>query len=123
MAAARAGPHATPVLAEVLPGPLFLGESAAALYSSLYTTSFFHVSGSCGMPRRGAPPADGVVDERLCVRGCAGLRVADCSVFPAMPCCPTAATAMAVGRRAAELVMEDCGLPALKEATEVPSNC
>jgi len=104
VAAAGAGPLPTPTLVEVLPGPLFLSEATSKMYSSMYTTSFFHLSGSCGMPRRDDQPTDSVVDERLCVRGCSGLRVADCSVFPAMPTSPTAATAMAVGRRVAELV-------------------
>jgi hypothetical protein len=47
-----------------------------------------------------------VVDASLRVLNTTGLRVADCSVFPRIPSGPTAAAAMAVGRRAAELILE-----------------
>lgn len=95
-----------PYLVEALPGPLFTLGSVATLYSSLYSTSFFHLAGSCRMPGRYNGMERSALDAELRVRGVAGLRVADCSIFPAMPSSPTAATAMAVGRRAAELVTE-----------------
>ena len=97
-----------PRLMEAVPGPLVgygAFEWASNVYSSLYTTSFFHLAGSCRMPHR-SDPAGGVVDSCLRVRGIHRLRVADCSVFPAMPSAPTAAVAMAVGRRAAELLID-----------------
>ncbi len=45
-----------------------------------------------------------VVDQHLRVRGVAGLRVADTSVLPAVPSRGTAATAVMIGERAAELM-------------------
>jgi len=55
-----------------------------------------------------------VVDERLRVHGVQGLRIADASVFPAIPTAPTAATCMAVGAAAAEFVLSDCRAAAVK---------
>lgn len=120
-----ASPGSCPVLMEALPGPLLLYtalDSLGLFYSSLYTTSFFHMSGTCRMQtNRGSLPnkshpnddncpgiadEDSVVDINLRVRGVTHLRVADSSIFPRIPSCPTAATSMAVGRRAAELVIE-----------------
>jgi len=51
------------------------------------------------------PDADAgaVVDQHLRVRGVAGLRVVDTSVLPWVPSRGTAATAVMVGERAAEL--------------------
>lgn len=59
----------------------------------------------CGGARMGPDTDPGaVVDGRLRVRGVAGLRVADTSVLPAVPSRGTAATAVMVGERAAELM-------------------
>lgn len=65
-------------------------------------SSTFH---SCGTCRMGSSP-DSVLDARLQVRGVFGLRVADASVFPAMPSCNTNGPAMGVGWRAAEIIRE-----------------
>jgi choline dehydrogenase-like flavoprotein len=48
-----------------------------------------------------------VVDARLRVRGVQGLRVADCSVMPTLISGNTNGPAMALGWRAAELILED----------------
>jgi len=61
-------------------------------------------------------PVGSVVDERLRVHGVQGLRVADASIFPAIPTAPTAATCMAVGAAAAEFVLFDCRAAAKAEA-------
>ena len=50
--------------------------------------------------------ADGVVDAELRVHGVDGLRVADASVFPAIPRGNTHAPAMMVGEKAADLIRE-----------------
>ncbi|MGY1811593.1 mycofactocin dehydrogenase MftG [Blastococcus sp. SYSU D00820] len=63
-----------------------------------------HLSGSARMGPDGDALA--VVDQELRVRGVAGLRVADTSVLPAVPSRGTAATAVMVGERAADLVLE-----------------
>jgi choline dehydrogenase-like flavoprotein len=55
-----------------------------------------HMSGSAAIGR--------VVDAELRVHGVAGLRVADTSVLPVVPRRGTAATAVAIGEKAAELL-------------------
>ena len=62
-----------------------------------------HAIGSC---RMGSDP-EAVVDPRLRVNGVTGLRVADCSIMPGHVTGNTNAPAMAVGLRAAALVLED----------------
>jgi choline dehydrogenase len=62
-----------------------------------------HATGTCAM---GRDPGT-VVDERLAVRGVSGLRVADCSVMPRLISGNTNGPAMALGWRAADLILED----------------
>jgi choline dehydrogenase-like flavoprotein len=64
-------------------------------------TCGLHGTGTCRMGR------DGVVDERLRVRGVRGLRVVDCSIMPGPVTGNTNAPAMAVAWRASGLVLED----------------
>jgi choline dehydrogenase len=61
-----------------------------------------HPAGTCRM----GPSSDenAVVDQELRVRGVEGLRVADTSVFPAMPSRGPNATAMMIGERLADLL-------------------
>jgi choline dehydrogenase-like flavoprotein len=47
-----------------------------------------------------------VVDERLCVRGIAGLRICDASVFPACISAPTALTCAALGHIASSFILD-----------------
>jgi len=62
-----------------------------------------HACGTCAMGQ----DENAVVDERLRVRGVAGLRVADLSVFPEMLSGHTNAPVMALALRAADLILED----------------
>jgi choline dehydrogenase-like flavoprotein len=80
-------------------------DSAADLLRAVRTvaTSGAHTTGTCAMGRS----ASAVVDERQRVRGVSGLRVADCSVMPAPVSGNTNGPAMALGWRAAELILED----------------
>jgi len=48
-----------------------------------------------------------VVDPQLRVRGIAGLRVADASVFPVITTVNTVVTVLMVGERAADLIRAD----------------
>ncbi|RYH01216.1 glucose-methanol-choline oxidoreductase [Salipiger sp. IMCC34102] len=64
--------------------------------------SGFHGNGSC---RMGPDPASDVVDPQLRVHGLKGLRVADASIMPTPVSGNTNATAMAIGARAAELIL------------------
>ncbi|XP_063624776.1 glucose dehydrogenase [FAD, quinone]-like [Cydia splendana] len=63
------------------------------------TYSSFHAVGSA---RLGA-----VLDEKLRVRGVARLRVADLSALPGLPRGNTAAAAIAIGERVADLILQD----------------
>ncbi|KAL3793578.1 hypothetical protein ACHAW5_002858 [Stephanodiscus triporus] len=47
-----------------------------------------------------------VVDERLCVRGIAGLRICDASIFPACISAPTALTCAALGHVASAFILD-----------------
>jgi choline dehydrogenase len=62
-----------------------------------------HPSGTCRM----GPASDdnAVVDQELRVRGVDGLRIADTSVFPAMPSRGPNATAIMIGERLADLLL------------------
>jgi choline dehydrogenase-like flavoprotein len=64
-------------------------------------TSGLHAVGTCAM---GTDPAS-VVDGELRVRGVSGLRVADCSVMPGLISGNTNGPAMALGWKAADLIL------------------
>jgi choline dehydrogenase len=66
-------------------------------------SSGLHGTGTC----RIGIPSDSVVCARLAVHGVDGLRVADCSVIPTAISGNTNGPAMAVGYRAAELILEE----------------
>ena len=63
-----------------------------------------HGTGTCQM---GHDAATSVVDGRARVHGIAGLRVVDCSIMPTTVSGNTNGPAMAIGARAAELILED----------------
>ncbi|PSJ22581.1 glucose-methanol-choline oxidoreductase [Halomonas sp. ND22Bw] len=69
-----------------------------------YCKTTYHPSGTC---RMGPSPASSVVDTRLKVHGLEGLRVIDCSVFPALPRGNTNAPTIAVAEKAAAIVIDD----------------
>jgi choline dehydrogenase-like flavoprotein len=64
-------------------------------------TTGYHVSGTCRM----GSDLDSVLDCELRVRGVDGLRVADTSIIPELVSGNTNAMAMAIGWRAAELIL------------------
>jgi choline dehydrogenase len=67
------------------------------------STSGLHAVATCAMGTHDSA----VVDPRLRVRGVQGLRVADCSVMPGLISGNTNGPAMALGWRAADLVLAD----------------
>lgn len=98
---------ATPLAAlvgpETLPGPGI--ERDDEILDAIRKTgqAVMHCAGTC---RMGTDDAS-VVDERLRVRGMAGLRVVDCSVMPQVVSGNTNAAVMAIAWRAADMILED----------------
>jgi choline dehydrogenase-like flavoprotein len=95
-------PMARWVAREVFPGPDVrsdreLSELARAAHHTVY-----HVCGTCRIGAADDPGA--VVDPQLRVRGIAGLRIADASVFPTITTVNTVVTVLMIGERAADLI-------------------
>jgi choline dehydrogenase-like flavoprotein len=67
-------------------------------------TGAHHYAGTCGMMPR---EMGGVVDARLRVYGCKGLRVCDASVVPLVPRVNPQATVYGVAEMGAKLILED----------------
>jgi choline dehydrogenase len=82
---------------EVYPGPGRTTTTDIRKFVLRAADSFHHPVGTC---RIGA-----VVDEALRVKGVAGLRVIDASVFPGIPQAMTNAATIAVAERASDLVL------------------
>jgi choline dehydrogenase-like flavoprotein len=91
------------IRAEEFPGPSVATRRDTIEYSHRTGTGIYHAVGSAAM----GPNDDDVVDARLRVRGVTGLRIADASVLPVQVSGNTAAPAMLVGYRAADLVLAD----------------
>ncbi|TFY77046.1 hypothetical protein EWM64_g6966 [Hericium alpestre] len=68
--------------------------------------TLYHPTSTARMAPRNA---GGVVDARLRVYGVQGLRVADASIFPEIVSGHTAATAIAIGEKAADLIKDALG--------------
>jgi len=104
MAATR--PIADAIVEELLPGARVVDDHALIDDFRRRSGTVYHPVATC---RMGPDPFTSVVDSRLRVHGFSGLRVADCSVFPAIITGNTNAAAIATGWRAAGMVMEDTG--------------
>lgn len=83
--------------------PLSLSDSALEAHIRDTGYLMFHASGTCKM----APGADGVVDERLRVKGLSGLWIADASIIPSIPAGNINATCIMIGEKAADLISAD----------------
>jgi choline dehydrogenase len=99
------GPIAELVGDEEFPGPAVETADEAVRYALEAGGGIYHAVGSAAM----GPGDESVVDPSLRVRGVDGLRVADASVLPWQVSGNTAAPAMAVGWRAAELIGSEQG--------------
>jgi choline dehydrogenase len=85
-----------------LPAHVLARDAALDGWVREHLTTAVHLSGTARMGPDGDP--DAVVDQRLRVRGVAGLRVVDTSVMPEVVSRGPAATAVMLGERAAELM-------------------
>ncbi|MBV1689508.1 GMC family oxidoreductase N-terminal domain-containing protein [Novosphingobium sp. G106] len=86
---------------ELLPGAQVQSDEDILESFRRLSTSGLHGTGTCRM----GGDAGSVVDAQLRVRGVTGLRVADCSVMPALVSGNTNAPAMAIGWRAADIIL------------------
>jgi choline oxidase len=99
---------ATPALAafikrEVLPGPEVQRDDEWLDYIRATAETVYHPSGTCRMGRAEDPLS--VVTPDLRVKGIAGLRVADASVFPSMVSVNICNTVMMIAERAAQMIL------------------
>jgi choline dehydrogenase-like flavoprotein len=94
-------PVAGLIAGEEFPGPAVTTPEQAIRYSLTTGTGIYHAVGAAAM---GVNDED-ATDPRLRVRGTEGLRIADASVLPFQLSGNTAAPAMLVGYRAADLIL------------------
>jgi len=92
---------ASDVVEELIPGAAVQDDDALLESFRSLSTSGLHGVGTCRMGTAG----DAVVDPALKVHGVEGLRVADCSVMPRLISGNTNAPAMALGWRAAQIIL------------------
>jgi choline dehydrogenase len=86
------------VAGEFLPGERVQSDADWLAYCREMGETVFHPTSTCSM----GP----VVDEKLCVKGAANLRVVDASVMPAVPSGNINAAVIALAERAADLVKQ-----------------
>ena len=89
---------------EIQPGDGVESDEAMDAYVRAHAWTVFHPCGTC---RTGTDARTSVVDPRLRVHGVEGLRVADASIFPAIPSGNTNAPAIMVGERGAAFALEE----------------
>lgn len=87
---------------ELFPGPAMTDRVALSDYVRQVASPFYHPVSTCRMGR--ADDHDAVVDPACRVRGIAGLRVVDASIFPSIPQAMTNAAVLAVAERAADII-------------------
>lgn len=100
---ARTEPLAGLIKRERSPGPDVTTREGLQTFLREKAMSVYHPSGTCRM----GPGPDSVVDERLRVRGIAGLRVADASIMPTLISGNTNAPAIMIGEKAADMILAD----------------
>ena len=88
---------------EILPGPHCDSDEKILAYIRRSAGSVYHPVGTCAMGRDDFA----VVDHRLRVHGLEGLRIADASVIPRIISGNTNALCVAIGEKAADMLIED----------------
>ena len=91
------------VKSEYRPGPAVTTDDEWLEFAREYGATIFHPSGTCRM----GDDAMAVVDDRLRVRGVAGLRVVDCSIMPTLVSGNTNAPIVMVAEKASDMILED----------------
>ncbi len=91
------------VAEEYRPGEQARSDDDLLEFARNHGATIFHPSGTCKMGH----DAMAVVDERLRVRGLAGLRVVDCSIMPALTSGNTHAPAVMIAEKASDLILEE----------------
>eukprot|EP00747_Dinoflagellata_sp_TGD_P020637 gnl/TRDRNA2_/TRDRNA2_127949_c1_seq2.p2 gnl/TRDRNA2_/TRDRNA2_127949_c1~~gnl/TRDRNA2_/TRDRNA2_127949_c1_seq2.p2 ORF type:complete len:108 (+),score=17.11 gnl/TRDRNA2_/TRDRNA2_127949_c1_seq2:117-440(+) len=89
---------------EIHPGPSVKTDADIDLYIRKMANTVYHPACTC----RAGPKSDplAVLDSEMRVRGVEGLRVSDASAMPAHVGCNTNATCVALGEKAAELIVK-----------------
>jgi choline dehydrogenase len=90
------------IVRETRPGEAVASDGDILDYIRETTQTTWHIVGSC----KAGTDGGAVVDPELRVRGIAGLRVIDSSVFPTIPSSNTNAPTIALAERGADLVIE-----------------
>jgi len=90
------------VVREVRPGPGVEDDASVVEHIRSTVQTSWHMVGTCRM----GSDAASVVDPQLRVRGLAGLRVADASVFPTIPASNTNIPTIAMAEKASDLVLQ-----------------
>lgn len=88
--------------AEIAPGADVRSDDAVDTWVRASAETIYHPVGTCRMGRADDPQA--VVDDRLRVRGLAGLRVVDASVMPTLVSSNTNAPTIMIAERAADMI-------------------
>ena len=101
MAQPAIAPHVT---AEVRPGAQLDSREALGRYVRAATIPMFHPVGTAKMGAADDPLA--VVGPDCAVRGIAGLWIADASIMPTIPQGNINATAIMIGERASDLILD-----------------
>jgi choline dehydrogenase len=96
------------VVGEILPGPEVMTDEALAAHCRRTVKTNYHPVGTCRMGRPDDVAA--VLTPDLRVKGVAGLRVFDASLFPNLVCGNTNAPVMAAADRAVAIMMNEAPL-------------
>ncbi|HTM96427.1 MAG TPA: GMC oxidoreductase, partial [Croceibacterium sp.] len=92
---------------ERLPGPDVSSDAALAEWVRLNAAHRAHPASSCRM----GSDENAVVDADLRVRGIDGLRIADASIMPTLPCGNPNLACMMIGEKAADLIRGHTAAP------------